>query len=181
MSIISNLETAILGLICEKPMHGYEIEKTIEERNMRYWTEISLPSIYKILPKLEKKQLITSEIKLSKNNIAQKIYTITPQGQQTLKNNLIEILSNVEKTIWRIDLAVANLCFLSKEEAKTSLQKYVKSIDESIAVYQKVEAFFQERKYPRSDHALALRPIMHLKAEKEWATKFMEIVSDKNE
>ncbi|MCW3999128.1 MAG: PadR family transcriptional regulator [Candidatus Bathyarchaeota archaeon] len=180
MSIISNMETAILGLICEKPMHGYEIEKTIEERNMRYWTEISLPSIYKVLTKLEKKSLITSEIKLSKNNIAQKIYTITPQGQQTLKSSLIEILSNVEKTIWRVDLAVANLCFLSKQEVQTSLQKYIASIDESIAIYRQVEAFFQQRNYPPSDYALALRPIMHLKAEKEWATNFMETVT-KNE
>jgi DNA-binding PadR family transcriptional regulator len=175
------METAILGLICEKPMHGYEIEKTIEDRNMRYWTEISLPSIYKILSKLEKKSLITSKIKLSKNNIAQKIYTITPQGQQTLKNNLIEILSNVEKTIWRIDLAIANLCFLNKAEVHTSLQKYIKSIDESIAVYQQVEVFFQEKNYPPSDHALALRSIMHLKTEKEWAKQYMEIVCDKNE
>jgi DNA-binding PadR family transcriptional regulator len=178
MRIISNVETAILGLICEKPMHGYEIEKTIEERNMRYWTEISFPSIYKTLPKLEKKGLITSEIKLSKNNIAQKIYTITPQGQTTLKNALTQILSNVEKTIWRIDLAVANLCFLSKEEVQTSIEKYVQSIDESIAVYQQVESFFKQHNYPPSDYALALRPIMHLKTEKEWATKFKQIISE---
>jgi DNA-binding PadR family transcriptional regulator len=178
MGIISNMETTILGLICEKPMHGYEIEKTIEERNMRYWTEISLPSIYKVLSKLEQKELIKSEIKLSKNNIPQKTYTITPKGEQTLKENLIAILSNVEKTTWRIDLAVANLCFLSKEEVQTSLQNYIKSIDERIAVYQQIETFFQQKNYPTSDHALALRPILHLKAEKEWALKFKEIMSE---
>jgi DNA-binding PadR family transcriptional regulator len=175
MNIISNMEIAILGLICEKPRHGYEIEKTIEDRNMRYWTEISLPSIYKIVKKLEEKGLIKSEIKLSKNNQTQKIYTTTKSGQNTLKNNLIAILSNVEKPIWRIDLAVSNLCFLSKQERRECLQKYITSIDESIKVYEDVIRFFGEHNYPQSDFALATRPIMHLKAEKEWAIEFSEI------
>jgi DNA-binding PadR family transcriptional regulator len=175
MNIISNMEIAILGLICEKPMHGYEIEKTIEDRNMRYWTEISLPSIYKILKKLEEKELIKSEIKLSKNNVAQKIYTATENGQTALKNSLINILSNVEKTTWRIDIAIANLCFLNKQERQESLKKYIQSIDESIRVYEGVKKFFEEHNYPQSDHALATRPIMHLRAEKEWAKQFIEI------
>lgn len=172
------MEIAILGLICEKPMHGYEIEKTIEDRNMRYWTEISLPSIYKIVKKLEEKGLIKSEIKLSKNNQTQKIYTATENGQNTLKTSLIAILSNVEKTIWRIDLAVANLCFLSKQERRECLQKYIASIDESIKVYENVKRFFETHNYPQSDLALATRPIMHLKAEKEWAKQYIGELDD---
>ncbi len=161
-------------------MHGYEIEKTIEERNMRYWTEISLPSIYKVLKKLEKQGLIKAEIRLSKNNITQKIYTATQEGHRTMKNNLIDILSNVEKTIWRVDLAIANLCFLSNEEIQTSLQNYMKTIDESINVYRSVKALFEERNYPLSDYALAERPIMHLETEKKWAKNF-KAMYDKNE
>lgn len=175
MIIISNVETAILGLICEKPMHGYEIEKTIEDRNMRYWTEISMPAIYKVLKKLEEKGLITLEIKLSKRNITQKIYTATEKGQSALKDSLMTILSKVEKPTERIDLGIANLCFLSKEEIQKSLQKYIESIDESILVYEELKKFFEDQHYPISDHSLATRPIMHLKAEKEWAVEFREI------
>jgi DNA-binding PadR family transcriptional regulator len=174
------MEIAVLSLLCEKPMHGYEIEKTIEERNMRYWTEISFPSIYKILQKLEDKELITAEIKLSKNNLSQKIYTATEKGQQTLKSSIMDILSNVEKTIWRIDLGIANLCLLNKEERRECLQKYVKSIDERISVYKSLLAFFEEHHYPQSDHALATRPLLHLETEKAWAIKFAKL-GDNNE
>jgi DNA-binding PadR family transcriptional regulator len=180
MDIISNMEIAVLGLICEKPMHGYEIEKTIEERNMRYWTEISFPSIYKVLQKLENKELIKAEIKLSKNNISQKIYATTEKGQQTMKSSIMEVLSNVEKTIWRIDLGIANLCLLSKDERQECLQKYIKSIDESITIYKSLKDFFEEHHYPLSDHALAIRPMLHLEAEKAWAIKFSAL-GDKNE
>ena len=40
MSRISDLETAILGLLYEEPQHGYQLEKTIEGWGMRNWTPI---------------------------------------------------------------------------------------------------------------------------------------------
>ena len=43
---MTNAEFAILSLIFELPRHGYEIEKTIEKRGMREWTEIGFSSIY---------------------------------------------------------------------------------------------------------------------------------------
>lgn len=173
MGIVLNNEIAVLGLLCEKPMHGYEIEKTIKKRNMRYWTEISLPSIYKVLKKLEQKKLITSEIKFAKNNITQKIYTVTAKGRQAMKNRVKEILSTVEKTIWQIDLGIANIYLLNKEEAKECLQKYVVSIDKKIEIYKKLKIFFKKNNYPQSDIALAIRPLMHLRIEKKWAADFL--------
>ena len=50
---ISNAELALLSLIVEQPRHAYEIEQVIEERNMRYWTEIGFSSIYRLLSKQE--------------------------------------------------------------------------------------------------------------------------------
>ena len=38
-------ELAVLGLIVEQPRHGYEIEKVIEDRGMREWTEIGFSTI----------------------------------------------------------------------------------------------------------------------------------------
>jgi DNA-binding PadR family transcriptional regulator len=173
MVTISNIEMTVLGLICEKSMHGYEIEKTIKERNMRYWTEISFSSIYKVLRKLEQKKLIKSKIKLAKNNISQKLYTITKKGQQVVKEKVKDILSNVEKIIWRIDLGISNLYLLNKEGAIECFKKYIESINERLEIYKQLNAFFEKNNYPQSDHALAIRPMMHLKTEKEWAIDFL--------
>ena len=38
-------ELAILGLLSEKPMHGYEINQTAKDRWMEIWALISIPSI----------------------------------------------------------------------------------------------------------------------------------------
>lgn len=59
MSIKTSLtEELILGLLAEQPRHGYQIEKLIEDREMRRWTEVGFSSIYYVLDKLEKKSLL---------------------------------------------------------------------------------------------------------------------------
>jgi DNA-binding PadR family transcriptional regulator len=178
MTIISNREAALLGLLCERPMYAYEIEKIIEERNMRHWTEISFSTLYYELKKLQQKKLVTAKIKISKNNVAQKIYTINNQGKIAMKCKVKELLSQVEKIIWQIDLGMANICLLDKKEKIESFSKYITSIDKCIKMYQELLEFFKKNKYPDSDLALAERPIMHLKVEKKWADEYLEGVKN---
>src|SRR5262247_3093074 len=42
----------ILSLLAEGPMHGYEVNATLEERNIRDWAPVSRPQIYYSLDKL---------------------------------------------------------------------------------------------------------------------------------
>ena len=42
----------LLSLLSERPMHGYEINATLEERNIREWAPVSRPQIYYSLEKL---------------------------------------------------------------------------------------------------------------------------------
>lgn len=44
----------------ERPCHGYDIERTIAERNMREWTDVGFSSIYYLLGKLEAAGLVAS-------------------------------------------------------------------------------------------------------------------------
>jgi len=82
--MISNLEASVLGLICEGFRYGYELEKTIEERNMRHWTEVAFSSIYYVLKRLEKKGLITSGTERVSGR-SRKVYSVTPQGKGEMK------------------------------------------------------------------------------------------------
>ena len=57
---VTNAELAVLSLLAEKPMHGYQIEQTIQSRGMREWTEIGFSSIYYILEKLHSRGCVES-------------------------------------------------------------------------------------------------------------------------
>src|SRR6184192_3917947 len=56
-------DLVILSLLAERPMHGYEVNATLEDRKIREWAPVSRPQIYYSLDKLAKLRLIrvTSE------------------------------------------------------------------------------------------------------------------------
>jgi len=174
MITISNKEAALLGLLSEKPKHAYEIEDNIKGRDMRYWTEISMSSVYKLLNKLEKRKLLRSEVKLSKNNVAQKVYSLTPLGKNSFKEKLNVLVSKWQPSIHPIDVSLANLDLLSKKEVFNGLKEYRKSLDEMIKCYGELEKFLLKEKCGLANLQLATRRIYMLKGEKMWLTKFTE-------
>lgn len=74
------MEPAILMALDEKPMHGYEIISTIEERSHGVWRP-SAGSIYPTLQLLNEKDFITAEEKDGK-----KVYTLTDLGKKEVDN-----------------------------------------------------------------------------------------------
>jgi DNA-binding PadR family transcriptional regulator len=171
---ISNKEMALLGLLSEKPKHAYEIESDIKERDMRYWTEISRSSVYKILNKLEKRKLLESEIKYSEKNVVQKIYSLTDQGKIAFKEKIKQIISNWQPSIHPLDISLANLNLLSKKQTREGLIKYGESLDKNIKCYEDLEKFLINNKCHLGNIQLATRRIYMLKGEKEWLTKFIK-------
>ena len=174
MVTISNKEAALLGLISEKPKHAYEIENDIKERDMRYWTEISMSSIYKLLNKLENRKLLESKVKLSKNNVAQKVYSITGQGKKMFKDKLKELVSAWQPSKHPIDIGLANLNLLNKKEAIEQLTKYSESLGKMIKCYGELEKFLVDGKCHLGNIQLATRRVVLVKAEKKWLDKFIE-------
>ena len=110
---MGNKEIAVMGLLSERPMHGYDIEHEIRMRDMRYWTEISMSSVYKILKKLEEKGLVHYEVKQTANNVAQKVYSLTEMGKVRLNGEIAALFSEFDHHRWEIDLAISNLNVLT--------------------------------------------------------------------
>jgi DNA-binding PadR family transcriptional regulator len=173
MSTISNKEAALLGLLSEKPKHAYEIETDIKERDMRYWTEISMSSVYKLLNKLEEGGFLKSEVNVSKNNVAQKVYHLTAQGKKELKEKICVLASEWQPAIHPIDISLANLGLISKKEAVECLEDYGRSLDKIIKCYGELEKFLTDNKCPRGNVQLATRRIRMLGGEKKWLDEFV--------
>ena len=74
-------ELEILSLICEQIMHGYQIERQINQRNMRAWTHLAISSIYHIMQQLEEQGFIEKmDQPTPHKGIPRKIYPITQNG-----------------------------------------------------------------------------------------------------
>ncbi len=122
---MTNAELAILGLIVERPRHGYEIEAVIEERGMRDWTEIGFSSIYYILKKLEAEGLISSRLEQTPGRgPARKVHQITPQGQAAWRQGTLNAMSQPQRGNSQFLLGVAGMPALSQEETLIALRQY---------------------------------------------------------
>lgn len=91
----------ILGLISEKMheggCHPYDINKRIEERGMRAWTNIgvdfSFSTIYRTLDRLEVDGLVES-FEEEIDGRKRKNYIITSIGYEILKKRIYDVLNN---------------------------------------------------------------------------------------
>jgi len=177
MATISNKEMALLGLLSEGPMHAYGIEKEIENRSMRDWTEISMSSVYKLLNKLSGEGMIDSEVRLAQNNVAQKVYSITGKGRSVLKERILKYLSEPEHYLHRIDLATSHLDQVTKDEAISCLKMYRTKLEEGIRCYQELEGYLRSVSCPTHSMALARRPQHFLRGEICWVDEYTEAIS----
>ena len=57
-------DLVILSVITEKPIHGYGLNQTLQERDVQDWAAMSKPQIYYSLKKLQKKKLVHSNFLL---------------------------------------------------------------------------------------------------------------------
>jgi DNA-binding PadR family transcriptional regulator len=167
MSTITNLEATILGLIIEGPKHAYEVEKVVEERDMRHWTEVSMSSIYKTLRKLEEKGLLTSTMKLSDRNKSQRVYEITDTGRALLGERVRELTSVWHPPIFPLDIGLTNFGVLDRDEQLEALENYRASVQGFITCYRELEEFLSQHCGP-ADIALARRRLFLLDAEIRW-------------
>src|SRR5665647_3652685 len=104
---INEREAAVLGLLYEKPLYGYTIEKIIEERGMRHWTDIGFSSIYYVLKRLESRNFIESSCQQQEDKPSRKVYTITDSGRFILKEKTRSLLSQSKRIASPFDLGLS--------------------------------------------------------------------------
>jgi len=77
------LEGCILKIISLEVTYGYEIMEKLTEYGFK---DVKEGTIYPLLMRLEKKKLISSEFKASPLGPSRKYYTITDNGEETLRS-----------------------------------------------------------------------------------------------
>lgn len=77
-------ELAILALLAEKPLYGFEIAKTIEERSAGV-LRFTLASLYPMLYGLEKKGWVSGEWVSRQSGRDRRYYSLTATGKKELE------------------------------------------------------------------------------------------------
>ncbi len=170
---LSDAETALLGLLSEGPMHPWQIEKVVKEREMRFWTDLSQSTIYKQLRSLRKAKLVECSQEIE-NGRLRKVYRASKEGRDALLASLRDLLSEPQHLKWRVDLGTYHLHLLPRKEALACLAAYRAKLEEDLKGYRSLETFLESHGCPWHRFAIARRPMRLLEGELRWADEFMD-------
>ncbi|TXT56188.1 MAG: Transcriptional regulator PadR-like family protein [Promethearchaeota archaeon] len=168
----------ILGLVAESTNgeHAYNINKKIEERGMRNWTNIgvdfSLSTIYRVLDSLEDEGLLASSTEKVKNR-ERKVYTLTEFGSQVLKSTVFQTLKEyIGKRDEEFYVAFSMFPILSKEDQLDAFRSSLSKIKTHIKELEEMED--QNAQFPINVTGLFRHPILILQSNVrflEWVIK----------
>jgi DNA-binding PadR family transcriptional regulator len=91
---MSRNELVVLGLLNQKPMHGYQLHQEIETTGMEVWAEVNLSSIYNTLNRLEQSNMVKARKERPGRMPERSVYRITKEGKDKLASLLEQVLSD---------------------------------------------------------------------------------------
>ena len=106
--MLSNIELMLIKFVKTKPSYAYEIEKMIEEREIRTWVKIGGTTVYQVLDRLCNKGFLEFKIEKEGNMPQRKRYYVTDSGNVAFEKASVKILGNSER--YYFDLTVGLSC-----------------------------------------------------------------------
>jgi DNA-binding PadR family transcriptional regulator len=101
---LTMLELAVLGLLKERAMHGYELRKQLTTRLGLFWT-VSFGSLYPTLRKMERHGLVQKVRPPEPGSRRRQIYRITDTGEHRFLDLLEERAGTAEEDKFPLRLA----------------------------------------------------------------------------
>lgn len=132
------IDMAILGLLKERPMHGYELKKRLSYLLGHFWT-VSYGSLYPALKRLEKANAIERAYAIKKKTRNRNVYRITDGGVNMFMSMLTDAMT--EKALAdtdKFDVRMAFFQYLEPETRIKMLEKRRKCLEDQVA---KVKAY----------------------------------------
>ncbi len=199
--LLSPSNLAVLLILSEGPMYGYQINKIIETRGMDHWVDLKFSTVYKSLDELNKKGLIIGKREVTGVKTAKKIYSMSESGSKILVHQIKLALTNPPHPKDMFDLGLAGINHLSKEDKLKVLSEYKKGLESAIYVFkdivEKLEHIDEiaeedpdqiiagepaktqkENPYLFIVKALFERPYHRVKGELDWLIKFMKEIKE---
>ncbi|MDD5748084.1 MAG: PadR family transcriptional regulator [Actinomycetota bacterium] len=164
------LELAILGLLKEKPMHGYELKRRLSYTLGHFWT-VSYGSLYPALKRLEKSGSIERAYSVKEKTRTRNVYRITREGEKLFMKLLSEsaneaAASNSEK----FDIRMAFFQYLEPEVRLNLLEERRRHLEEEIGHLKKFRSGKTEDHYRKG---LMRHKVEQVRSDIRWIEKLM--------
>lgn len=158
-------ELTVLGLVAERPRHGYDIEQVIEQRGYRRWTDIGFSSIYYLLAKLEQRGLVATEGGRASAK-ARRVYQVTEPGLRAAAADVRELLAEADTSPRAFMAGLANTALLPDDAVDDALRTRLTRLDERIATVDAARR--AQSPLPRQARDVFSYALSGLRADRAW-------------
>ena len=166
---MATIDLIVLGMLKDKPLSAYEIQKLVEYRNISKWVKISTPSIYKKVIQLEKKGYILGKTTKEGNMPEKAVYTLTRKGEEEFENLMFDISSKPINILLDFNSVIVNLDNLPIDKQKECINR----IEANSTIFksylrENLEAKKNLSDVPEMGKAVLYQQIMLVEAIEEW-------------
>ena len=165
-------ELVLLGLLAERPRHGYELEEVIAARGMREWTEIGFSSIYYVLGRMRERGLVKETAEPSARGKPRKVYAPTPVGLRELAKAAEAAIADLRPVYPAVLAGLANEPAIPPHRLVAALRTRLHAIDERIAAVRAAAA--TQPGAPGFVTAIFDYSLGQLEQEKRWLERYLE-------
>jgi DNA-binding PadR family transcriptional regulator len=172
-----SVQLVILGLLSEKPCHGYELRQEVERRLYATYINLSGGSLYYNLGQLERAGYVEKAWAEQKGRYpTRQIYQLTPAGRDYLQTELRRLLFDAEareKLFDPLNTALAFGHLVGTDELRDALTAQLKWAQKQAAWVMEQRAYWRTREIALTQTKIIEHGLAHLQAEIGWLEKFL--------
>jgi DNA-binding PadR family transcriptional regulator len=168
---VSVKELFVLGVVSRQPIHGHGINQIIEISEADRWVELGPKHVYYVLRKLRRAGLISAQEERRGAAPPRTVYTITPEGRETLREWISSSSLSSAFPVSHFDTVFAMLAFgdaLSERETIDVLRARRASIVAVLDQHTPSGADVLREQYGATAAHMFRKTRMLLEAELEW-------------
>lgn len=142
-----SIELMILGALKEQPLSAYDMDKVMEERNIRRWIRISSPSVYRNVIRLCEEGYTNGVIVKESEMPEKTVYSITEKGHA----RFAELMNEAASLPARVDFGflpiLANIGLVDEDTGRALIDELIEThqntaqrVEKLIPSYDRLEA-----------------------------------------
>jgi DNA-binding PadR family transcriptional regulator len=171
-------EMTVLGLVIERPQHGYDLEQAIDRRGIRQWTEIGFSSIYYLLTKLEGRGLVhVPEAPAAAKS--RRVFHATAQGREAAAHKALALIAEAGPAPQPLLVGIANLGLLSEDDYRQALRTRLAAIEARIVAVREAER--SQARLPLAAREVFSYSKSLLEAERQWLAARAQVPDDEQD
>ena len=168
-------ELTVLGLVIERPQHGYDLEQVIQRRGIRQWTDIGFSSIYYLLTKLEQRGLLhVPEAPAAARS--RRVFHATAEGRRIAATTALALLADARPVPHPLLVGLANLPLLSAEQYARALATRLEQVDARIAAVRAAQ--HAQAPLPLAAREVFSYSLSLMEAERQWLATRVQVPGD---